>query len=133
MINEYKKGKSFQVSKFFNSLEFDCHCQEKSCAYTLIDSDLIDALELLRKKVKPIHVTSGYRCSVYNKLIGGKPGSYHLLGKGADFCVEGMDISTLYYYVIEIQAFKKGGVGIATNFLHSDTRGYCARWYYPAA
>lgn len=133
MIKEYKKGKSFQVSKHFNSLEFDCHCKERSCDFTLIDEELIEALELLRKKVKPVHLTSGYRCSTYNKSVGGKPGSYHLLGKAVDCYVEGLDISSLYYYVVEVPAFKKGGVGIATNFLHIDTRGHCSRWYYPAA
>ncbi len=133
MITEYKKKKSFQLSKNFNSLEFDCHCKYPECTTTLVDSDLVDALELLRKKVKPVHILSGYRCSAHNKIVNGKPGSYHLLGKAADIYVEGLDISSLYYYVVDIAAFRRGGVGIAQTFLHVDVRKYLSRWYYPAA
>lgn len=128
MINEYKKGKSFSLSTHFGSFEFDCHCKEKSCNYTLVDSDLIDALEELRKKVKPIHITSGFRCSIWNKSIGGKPGSFHLLGKACDLFVEGLSIASLYYYVIDIPEFDKGGVGVYDQFVHCDVRKYRSRW-----
>lgn len=130
MINEYKKGKSFQLSKNFRSLEFDCQCKYQECSTTLVDLDLIEALERLRKKVKPIHITSGYRCSRHNKEIKGKIGSYHLIGKAADVYVEGLETSSLYYHVISIPLFEKGGVGIASTFIHVDTRGYRTRWYY---
>lgn len=131
MISEYKKGKSFQLSKNFSSLEFDCHCQYKECNTTVVDLELIDALERLRKKVKPIHITSGYRCSRFNKDVGGKLGSYHLVGRAADIYVEGLSISSLYYYIIEIPTFKNGGVGTASTFIHVDSRGHCSRWNYP--
>lgn len=133
MIKEYKKGASIQITRHFNSLEFQCHCKRPDCSFTLVDSDLVDALELLRKKVKPIHITSGYRDVFYNKEIGGKPGSMHCVGKAVDCYVEGLDISSLYYYAIEIPAFRKGGIGIATQYLHLDVRGHLSRWYYPAA
>lgn len=129
MIKEYKKGKSFQLSKHFSSLEFDCHCKSNLCAVTLVDTDLVDALELLRKKVKPIHITSGYRDSFFNREIGGKPGSFHCTGKAVDCYVEGLDISSLYYYAIEIKAFRKGGIGIYPTWLHLDCRGTTSRWY----
>lgn len=34
----------------------------------------------------PIHVTSGYRCSALNKLIGSKATSKHVKGLACDFC-----------------------------------------------
>ncbi len=128
MIQDYKKGKSFQLSKHFCSLEFDCQCKYQECNTTLVDSDLIEALEKLRKKIKPIHITSGYRCSRHNQDIKGKLGSYHTLGKAADIYVEGMDIASLYYYVIDIPEFQKGGVGVYSTFLHCDVRGRTSRW-----
>jgi zinc D-Ala-D-Ala carboxypeptidase len=33
---------------------------------------------------KPMHVNSGYRCSVHNAEVGGKPDSAHLRGFAAD-------------------------------------------------
>lgn len=129
MIQDYKKGKSFQLSKNFCSLEFDCHCKYPECNTTLVDSDLIEALEKLRKKVKPIHVTCGYRCSRHNQEVKGKSGSYHLIGKASDIYIEGMDIASLYYYAIDVPEFMKGGVGIYATFLHVDVRGKTSRWY----
>ena len=128
MIKSYKKGASFQLSKNFSSKEFDCQCKYPECDTTSIDEDLIIALEKLRKKVKPIHITSGYRCTRHNKDVGGKVGSYHLVGKAADIYVEGLGISSLYYYVVDIPEFKKGGVGVYSTFLHCDVRGTASRW-----
>lgn len=128
MIKEYKKGKSFQISKYFSSIEFDCQCKYPECTTTLVDDDLIYALDKLRRKVRPIHITSGYRCSRHNKDVGGKLGSYHLLGKAADIYVEGLEISSLYYYIVDIAEFKKGGVGVYSTFIHCDVRGTTSRW-----
>lgn len=39
---------------------------------------------------KPIIITSAYRCSKLNKLIGSKPTSAHINGMACDFKVHGM-------------------------------------------
>lgn len=42
-------------------------------------------LDPLREEYgKPIYVTSGYRCAVINKAVGGVTGSQHLRGEAAD-------------------------------------------------
>ncbi len=38
---------------------------------------------------KPVHITSGYRTAAHNAAVGGSKSSQHLLGRAADFYVEG--------------------------------------------
>ena len=38
---------------------------------------------------EPIYITSGYRCPVLNKAVGGKPTSQHQYGEAADLQVRG--------------------------------------------
>ena len=45
----------------------------------------------------PIYITSGYRCPVLNKAVGGKPTSQHLRGEAADLQVQGVrNLKRLY-------------------------------------
>ena len=32
----------------------------------------------------PLTITSGFRCMILNRIVGGKPNSYHLIGMAAD-------------------------------------------------
>jgi len=136
MVHEYGKGLSIKLSPNFSTDEFDCKCDLPSCTYTLVDSDLIDALELLRAKVNsPIQVKwagggSGYRCSAHNKAVRGKPGSLHLTGKAADIRSVRLSSQALSQLAEGVDHFKHGGIGTAFTFVHVDTRGYRARWKY---
>ena len=38
---------------------------------------------------EPVRISSGYRCSMLNKLVGGKVHSQHLTGMAADLCIDG--------------------------------------------
>lgn len=129
MVKEYPKGQRIAISEHFRSSEMDCHCQSRECTVTYVDTDLIDALELLREKVgAPIVVTSGYRCSSHNRAVGGKPGSVHMTGKAADVLCEGVSVDTIRYAAESIPAFDDGGIGRYDSFTHLDTRNYRARW-----
>lgn len=45
-----------------------------------------DLMEQVRSMLgKPIRITSGYRCSALNKLVGSKPSSLHVQGLACDF------------------------------------------------
>lgn len=47
--------------------------------------ELLEALDDLREFYgKPIRITSGYRCTELNKLVGGSPTSTHVIGYAAD-------------------------------------------------
>ena len=47
--------------------------------------ELLDVLDDLREFYgKPIKITSGYRCTELNRLVGGSPTSAHAIGYAAD-------------------------------------------------
>ena len=64
--------------------------------------DLIcDCLQPLRDKLgKPMIITSGYRCYLLNKAIGGATNSQHTKGQAVDFHVKGMSINDTINFVI---------------------------------
>ena len=47
--------------------------------------ELLEVLDDLREfYAKPIRITSGFRCTELNKLVGGSPTSTHVIGYAAD-------------------------------------------------
>lgn len=56
-------------------------------------------LEKLRNYIlRPVFITSGFRCDALNTAVGGSTSSQHRLGQAADFTVEGFqDLSGLTY------------------------------------
>lgn len=61
-----------------------------------------NVLEPLRAKVgKPVRVTSGYRSSKLNKLVGGSRNSQHIFGLAADIYVDGMTTEELFQFIID--------------------------------
>ena len=65
--------------------------------------DLIyNVLQPLREKLgKPVIVTSGYRNSEVNRLVGGKRNSQHLNGQAADIAVKGMTPNQLIDFIVK--------------------------------
>lgn len=66
----------------FKKEEFMCPC----CGSVGegIATSLVELLETLREKYGETIITSGYRCSSYNKQVGGVSNSAHLKGQAAD-------------------------------------------------
>ena len=66
---------------------------------------IIYCLQPIREQLnKPIHITSGYRCSLLNRKVGGVGNSQHLTGQAADVRVDGMTAQQLFTRI------KNGGV-----------------------
>jgi uncharacterized protein YcbK (DUF882 family) len=126
MIREYKKGRNVKLSKNFWSREFDCHCGYRECVWTLVDDYLILRLQKERDILKdPILIDSGYRCQRHNKYVGGKAGSYHLIGKAADLHIDGLRVREM----LEIfEGFDGLGSYVGRHFIHADVRGYRSRF-----
>ena len=105
------------LSKDFEKWEFACGC---GCGYDDIDLKLVDKLQMLRDLVgKPIVVTSGCRCEMYNRHIGGVKSSPHLEGLAADIQVDGMTPTTLAILANRIHYIR---IGVYPTHLHIDIK-----------
>lgn len=129
--NTYTKGKKTQLSTHFVSTEFDCH-GNGCCSTTILDPQLIDYLEKIRDHFNAsITISSGYRCVVHNRNVGGATGSRHGKGDAADIIVKGHTPREVAQYAESIGI---KGIGLyETNsdghFVHIDTRTTKSFWY----
>lgn len=105
--------------------ETKCKCGQ--CSSNSIQQRIIDLFQTLRDKIgKPIIITSGFRCAVYNKAVGGRPKSQHLAGLALDMKIPaGFDVDT---FAAELEAVGFDGIGKYLTFVHGDGRGSKARW-----
>lgn len=130
-IQTFARGENVQLSKNFNSSEFECKCGR--CSTVKIDMKLVDYLQELREYFgKPININSGYRCASHNAAVGGARGSKHATG-------EAVDLQFREQPVPAAEVAKKAetmgikGIGLyeknGENFVHIDTRTYKTFWY----
>ena len=117
----WSRGNVRPLSVHFNSKEFVCRCG--ICIPQRITQDLINKLEQVRQLYGlPVTITSGFRCQRYQGILRGKGlqtavgTSTHELGQAAD--ITGADLPLLAEVCKKV--FK--AVGIASNFVHVDTR-----------
>lgn len=102
----------------FKQTEFAC----KHCGKVKVNPVLITKLEALRAELGdiPIVITSGYRCPIHNKAIGGVKNSQHTHGMAAD-------IKAAHYTSKEVAHFAKmigfGYVKVYKSWVHVDVRG----------
>lgn len=128
---KYKKGNNTAMSDFFGSTEMDCH-GNGCCGETIVNETLIKYLTQIRQHFgKPITITSGYRCPVHNRNVGGATGSRHGKGDAADIVVAGVSPRIVTQYAESIGIL---GIGLYEtkndgHFVHIDTRDYKSFWY----
>lgn len=136
-IKQYslKKDGAKQLSPAFRVREFRCRDGTDTI---LIDEGLVVLLQCIREHFgKPVHITSGYRTAEHNAAVGGSKSSQHLLGRAADFYVEGVPVATVAAYA-ETLLPGRGGIGRypkdaahpkrVTGWVHLDTRMNKSRW-----
>ena len=130
-IKTYAKGSNTKLSANFNSSEFDCH-GSGCCSSTLVDDKLVTYLQQIREHFgKPVNISSGYRCAIHNKNIGGATNSRHSKGQAADIYISGVAPAEIAKYAESIGIL---GIGLyETNsdgfFIHVDTRETKSFWY----
>lgn len=90
-------GDDWGEIEHFEPSEFACGC---GCGYNPIQLRLVRVLEMIRGHFGdyPAIITSGCRCTTYNKKVGGIQGSQHINGGAADFYIKGISIATLLAY-----------------------------------
>lgn len=123
-----------QLSPNFKVREFAC----KGSDVVLLDDELVVLLQCIREHFgKPVYITSGYRTAAHNAAVGGSKSSQHLLGRAADFHVEGVPVAAVAAYA-ETLLPSRGGIGRypkdaahpkrSTGWVHIDTRAGKSRW-----
>jgi uncharacterized protein YcbK (DUF882 family) len=118
----FKKGENKQLSKNFNSSEFQCPCNK--CTDQFIDLKLINKLQQVRDTYgKAINVNSGYRCPEHNAAVGGKIGSAHMSGLAVDISPSLLTLDELdELYELCYNNFDNIGDGRGKKFVHVDVR-----------
>ena len=89
-----KKIKYFKLSEFINSATANRLGIDNIPSFEVVDNlnRLADYLDGIRAKFgKPILISSGYRCPMLNKAVGGAVNSQHLKGLAADLVCSDME------------------------------------------
>ena len=109
----------------FSAKELGCHC----CGTIRVHEALLDALEILREKTKPLHVISCSRCLSHNGTINGHETSLHLIDNPKYLTPTiAADINTSSWSDTEkmalyTEARRMGlSMGLKTNSIHVDYR-----------
>ena len=136
-IKQYSLAKdgAKQLAPGFKVREFRCR---DGSDVVMIDESLVMLLQCIREHFgKAVTITSGYRTGTHNTAVGGSKSSQHLLGRAADFYVEGVDVATVAAYA-ETLLPGRGGIGRypkdakhpkrSTGWVHIDTRANKSRW-----
>lgn len=96
--------KHFNVSEFFrsstaakNGIKNEPSADERATIVRNINLLVDNVLDPIRDIAHtPILITSGYRCPIVNKLVGGADNSQHMSGHAADFHVQGFTPQMMY-------------------------------------
>ena len=89
-----KKIKYFKLSEFINSATANRLGIDNIPSFEVVDNlnRLADYLDGIRSKFgKPILISSGYRCPMLNKAVGGVVNSQHLKGLADDLVCSDME------------------------------------------
>ena len=130
-VKTYSKANNTSLSKNFKVSEFACH-GNGCCSTVLIDEQLVKYVQQIRDHFgKSITITSGYRCPVHNRNVGGATGSRHAKGQAADIVVHGVSSREVAKYAESIGI---KGIGLYETardgyFTHIDTRTTKSFWY----
>ena len=130
---KYEYNDETQLSAHFNASEFRCKCGKVHD--TLLADELVDKLEQLFSALNcsKIIVTSGFRCSMHDRSVGGNGTGQHTKGNAADIICYGQDGSVISTKKVACKAQDIGFRGIGNidstyTAIHVDVRTG-AKWY----
>ena len=130
--------KHFSLSEFFrsfvatsNGIKNEPSPNKKAKVVRNINLLVDNVLDPIRDKVRTqVIITSGYRCSQVNKLVGGVSNSQHISGCAADFYVKGFTYEKmydLYLYIFNTLEFDQLIYYRSKNFIHVSYVENCNR------
>ena len=133
MTKTYPYNDTTQLTAHFNVSEFRCKCGKVHD--TLLTDELVEKLEQLYAALdcSKIIVTSGIRCSMHDRTVGGSGTGQHTKGNAADICCYGQDGQPISSKVVCCKAQDIGFTGIANitaayQYTHVDVRPN-GKWY----
>ncbi len=133
MIQTHSSNDNTQLSPHFWASEFACKCG-KAHTFQIAD-ELIIKLEQLYDNLEcsKIIITSGYRCSDHDRLVGGTGSGQHTRGMAADVICYNRNQETISSKLVSCAAQEIGFTGIANidvqyDKTHLDVRT-SDKWY----
>lgn len=116
------------VTDHFNWEEFACKDGTPVPSSIQVNVKILaEQLEIIRKKAgSPLIINSGYRTISHNFSVGGKPSSFHLIGKASDLKPTKISTQDLFILIKKLMAGKviiSGGLKNYGTFVHYDIRG----------
>lgn len=123
-----------KISRYFTDEEFRCPCGRPDCdALKTPHPELLHRLDVLRFILhRPVVITSGLRCPLWNYTVGGAEPSAHVTGEAADIQVLG---SVERYAVLSTVLPLFTRIGIGSTFIHLDvspSHDQHVAWLYPS-
>ncbi len=105
------KNSTDKLGEFLWANEAVCRCGNYSCEAIIIHNHLIKVFDNLRLLCgEPLKISSGYRCTLHNEMVGGSPRSRHLSGEALDIIKPGN---------IELKEFAKLAKDAGFSFVKS--------------
>ena len=108
--------------KYFRKEEVRCNCGGKYCGGfpARVDPLLLELADQVREHFgAPAIVSSGLRCPVHNKNVGGAAASRHMSGKAMDFRIQGKGSAQVLEFVKELPQVRYT-YAIDGCFVHMD-------------
>ena len=85
----FRKYEDIKLCEGLTLKEFQCKCKNDVCKSVLVDRNLVDAYDKFRCLVNtPLIISSGHRCLLHNKDVGGADLSRHLSGEAIDISLQ---------------------------------------------
>ena len=98
---------------YFNQNELACRCGK--CDLKTVKEEIIAVLQIARIQLKkPLIVTSGARCPIHNKNVGGVASSLHVKGEAVDISMK--NLSNQEAKALVTIFLQNGATGFGINF-----------------
>lgn len=111
---------NLRLSKNFLAREFRCRCDQCEFTGQQMNPDFVDFLQQVRTIFdREMLILSAIRCPAHNRRVGGKPQSFHTLGRAVDVAV--VD-PYLRHELMRIVLDMGGTCGVYSTFIHIDNR-----------